>query len=264
MSSFSTRLELPYLTTGAGDNLTVHNRALRNLDFLVMPVVVRRDLSAPPGVVSAGEMFVVNGTGTGSWETQDGNLACWTGSEWVFIEAVLGMQVYVSDEKIIATYLSGTSWKAISPEAIFSGQKNTTQSVSTSAGTYTSIEWNQQLVDISNSEVYSHSTSTNPDQITLLEAGTYEVDVNVALEATTSAQFSQIDVEVFVAGSSVAGAKSYGLVHSTSAPKMSISLHVIVLAAASNVLQVKTTRRTGTSATINILADTRISIRKIA
>jgi hypothetical protein len=94
------KLLLPELVVGqAGKELT-HNQALAILDQLTQPVVVDKDLAAPPGSPANGSMYIVAASATGLWVGQSGKLAVWltTVAAWTFITPVDGWGVWVSDE----------------------------------------------------------------------------------------------------------------------------------------------------------------------
>lgn len=265
MSSFSSRLGLPYLTTGVGDNIVVHNRALTRVDALSMPMVKTRNLTTPPGSPSAGQMWIVKATGAGAWSGKSHNLAYWTGTAWEFFAPVVGMQVWVEDEKVVATYLGSNVWSASVGEAMFAAKKTSgnNQTVSTTVASWLDVQWNSQIVDISNSRVYAHSTSSNPHQITLVEAGDYDVEVQLGFEATGTAVWVQLDAQLVLDGSAVPEATSYATIRPTDMPRSTLTLCRVINAAAGQVLSVQTTRQTTSgSTTITLNENTRIRIRK--
>jgi hypothetical protein len=94
------KLFMPELSVGqAGKELT-HNQALAILDQLTQPIVVDKDLAAPPGSPANGSMYIVAAAATGLWVGQSGKLAVWltTVAAWTFITPADGWSVWVSDE----------------------------------------------------------------------------------------------------------------------------------------------------------------------
>jgi hypothetical protein len=262
------KLNLPLLVTGAGDNLVVHNESLEMLDAAVMPIVSQRGLTAPPGTVADGEMFIVDGTGSGSWLNKNNNLAYWNGIDWIFIAPVEGMQVFVADENIVVTCQGDLTWTAVSGIPTFSGQKNTTQSVSTTSGTWTNLEWNNQLTDNADSKVFEHSTSSNPERIIVREAGTYEIHANISLEATGTAVWVQLQAQVLVgtigSPSAVTGSNSWAMIRPTDFPKTTMTVIFSVHVLADQEIRLQVARQTTSAATtINVSADTRVIVKKI-
>lgn len=268
LSTFSAKLNLPLLVTGAGDNLVVHNESLEMLDAAVMPIVSQRGLTAPPGTVADGEMFLVDGTGTGSWLSKNNNLAYWNGVDWIFFAPVEGMQVFVADEKIVVTCQGDLSWKAVSGIPTFCGQKNTTQSVSTTVNTWTDIQWNYLLTSISDSKIFEHSTSSNQERIIIREAGTYEIHANISLEATGTAVWVQLQAQVLVgtigSPSVVTGSNSWVMIRPTDFPKTTMTVVFTVAVLEDQEIRLQVARQTTSgSTTINVTADTRILVKKI-
>ncbi|MFZ5479065.1 MAG: DUF2793 domain-containing protein [Myxococcota bacterium] len=58
---------------------------------------------------SAGDRYLVMGTGQGAWANQTGKIAEWTGSAWTFTAPNKGMTVHVEDEGTDLSY-NGTAW----------------------------------------------------------------------------------------------------------------------------------------------------------
>lgn len=79
-------------------------------------------------------------------------------------------------------------------------RRSTDEGVST--GTIQNIEWNVQ--DELDTADFSHSTVTNPDEITLDTAGHYLVTVSMVIEATTTGRFTPV-LQVLIGASTVVG-----------------------------------------------------------
>jgi hypothetical protein len=112
------KLLLPELVVGqAGKELT-HNQALAILDQLTQPIVVDKDLAAPPGSPANGSMYIVAAAATGLWVGQSGKLAVWltTVAAWTFITPANGWSVWVNDESERYERVSG-SWVVASAGA---------------------------------------------------------------------------------------------------------------------------------------------------
>ena len=110
------KLQLPETANGQANYLLV-NSALAALDQLVMPRVVDKDLSTPPGSPSNGAMYIVGGSPTGAWDGKAGNLAWWLTAvgAWTFLAPAAGMSVRVLDEldssglPVVYSY-NGSAW----------------------------------------------------------------------------------------------------------------------------------------------------------
>ena len=104
------KLSLPVLTEGATNSETTANETFQQIDALLPGRVEDRDLTAPPGSPSDGDLYIVAASATGDWAGQDGNLALWnTGTGWQFFSPVGGMTIFVQDEKELLCYSSQES-----------------------------------------------------------------------------------------------------------------------------------------------------------
>lgn len=115
------KLQMPELVVGqAGKELT-HNQALAVLDQLAQPVVLDKDLTAPPGSPANGAMYIVAASATGAWAGQSGKLAYWLTSvaAWSFITPYDGWSVWVADEAARYERSAGV-WSVVSGGAGFS------------------------------------------------------------------------------------------------------------------------------------------------
>ncbi len=81
------------------------NDLINRLAALASPLVLDRDLTAPPGSPSEGDTYIVGGSATGDWSGEDGNIAAYY-SGWIFVTPRGGMTAYVSDEKLWLGYSS--------------------------------------------------------------------------------------------------------------------------------------------------------------
>lgn len=270
MSGFSSRLGLDLITTGVGDQLAVHNRGVVKLDALVMGSVKTRQLSAPPGGLVAGDSFIVLSPGTGAWTSKDDQVAYWTGAAWVFIEPRLGMRMWLEDELILVTVVGGDVWRAISDTAIFGGQKTGTQTVSTVVNTWLDVLWDSETTDITDSSVFTHSTSSNQERIICQEAGNYLVHADLDFDASGGTiNWVRMDGQILVgtvgSPSVVTGTTSHCTVRITDMPKATMRISAIVAVAAGQEIRIQVARQNSvaTAPTINLTADTRIIVEKI-
>lgn len=267
MSSFSQRLDLPFLSTGVGDSLVVHNSGLLRLDAIVQASVKSRSLSSPPGSVGAGDTYIVKATGTGSWAGKDNQLAYWSGSAWVFVDPTVGLRVWDENDKTVVTYVTG-GWVTSPGVPCYSGQKTGTQVVSTTPDTWLDVEWDSDLVDISNSSVFEHDTSTNSHEIVIREAGTYEVHANILVSASGATVDvdlrARLQVGTIGSPSTVTGSLSDCTVNATGFARESIGLFCVVQVSANQELRLQVARETtSASTTITVEADTRILVKKL-
>ena len=268
MSSFTTKLDLPLITTGAGDNLALHNRGMRRLDAIVTGNVRTRQLNTPPGSLVAGDCYIVAVSGLSSWLAKDNYIALWTGTVWEFFEPQLGMRMWIEDESVLVTCVNGVNWRASNGPAVFAAEKNTTQVVSTVVGTWLNIEWNTQLNNINDSATYEHDTSINQEQIVIREAGLYEVHCNLSFAASGTAVNVLLDAELQVgtigSPSSITGSTSHVVVNPTGFTQGTITVTAVVNLAINQEIRVRCTRQTtSASTTIDLQAHSRILVRRL-
>ncbi len=114
------------LTTGPNLGLLVNGNAgeehyallmaqWRGFDVLVQCTVIDRDLDAPPGGPATGDAYLVGPAGSGAWTGQSLKIARWSGSAWEFFAPRTGWKVYVQDELITLTCISGVWYQRESP-----------------------------------------------------------------------------------------------------------------------------------------------------
>lgn len=109
-------LLLELLANSPGNQINA-NTSFSILDQLVMPRVLDKDLSTPPGSPANGAMYIVAASATGAWAGKEKNLAWWLTSvgAWTFLAPALGLAVRVVDEldsnNVPQQYVyDGTAW----------------------------------------------------------------------------------------------------------------------------------------------------------
>lgn len=110
------KLGLESLANNAANQL-IANGNFALLNQFVMPRVVDKDLSAPPGSPANEALYIVGGSPTGAWAGQAGKLAFWLSDvgAWTFVTPGLGWAVRVLDEldgsglPLIYAY-TGSAW----------------------------------------------------------------------------------------------------------------------------------------------------------
>jgi hypothetical protein len=110
------RLGFPEIASGQSDKTVTHNDGLKRADILVQGWVQDKDLTAPPGGESDGQMWIVGSSATGAWATHDKALAYFRSSSWAFFPASgspgaahEGLTVWVRDENKHYTF-DGSNW----------------------------------------------------------------------------------------------------------------------------------------------------------
>lgn len=106
------RLVLPLLSASQAQKHVTVNEAMKLLDAIVQAGVIDKDLTAPPGGESEGDIYIVGGSATGAWAGQDDDLAIYQDGAWVFVTPLSGWIAWVNDETTFYVYNSG-SWQSL-------------------------------------------------------------------------------------------------------------------------------------------------------
>lgn len=255
--STTTNLALPYIAGSQDAAITKHGEGLFALDVLVQTAVIDRDLTSPP-LAATGDVYIPAASSTDDWTGLDGDIVAWDGSSWKSYAPKEGWTVWVKDENLVLRH-DGTSWKTLSGAAMFGAYDSAgAQSVT---GSQLQIQWGTQFkID---SAVFGHSTSSNPDQITLKEAGWYEVAYTVAVDVSATAGINRIDSRAtlngtLIAGSEVSADNSFGVINRSVA-----STTFLVNAAANDILRIETTRASGTGTNATRQNCSKVVVRRI-
>ncbi|MGI3165190.1 DUF2793 domain-containing protein [Pseudooceanicola sp. 200-1SW] len=107
MPELSARLSMPYLQPSQAQKHVTHNEALLILDALVQLAVADRDLTAPPAGPAEGDRYIVASGATGDWAGEDGRVAQFDGTAWVFHAPQPGWRAWVVDEERLVTWRGG-------------------------------------------------------------------------------------------------------------------------------------------------------------
>ncbi len=92
------RLGLPQLAAAQAQKHVTVNEALSLLDALVQIGVKDRDLAAPPGTPSEGDLYIVAAGATGAWAGWEDAIALWSAGAWRRIDPGEGWLAWVEDE----------------------------------------------------------------------------------------------------------------------------------------------------------------------
>lgn len=112
----TTKLALELLANSPGNQILA-NTTFAQINQLVMPAVVDKDLATPPGSPANEALYIVAGSPTGAWSGKTGQLAYWLTdtNAWQFVVPRAGWRVSVLDELdangIAKVYgYSGSAW----------------------------------------------------------------------------------------------------------------------------------------------------------
>jgi hypothetical protein len=114
------RLGAPELATSQTNKEETVNEQIRYLESAAGHFIFKdRDLSTPPVSPADGDCYLVKATGTGTWAGQDGKVAYFLNTAWVFITPREGFTAWVNDEDVFIGY-DGAAWNVIaSPSGVY-------------------------------------------------------------------------------------------------------------------------------------------------
>lgn len=109
MPDTSANLSLPYIQPSQAQKHVTHNEGMKMLDALVHLMVIASDQATPPASPQDGDRYILPASSSGEWAGQDGNLAIFADSSWVFYLPNSGWTAWADTpgEQII---YNGTNW----------------------------------------------------------------------------------------------------------------------------------------------------------
>jgi hypothetical protein len=258
-------LSLPYVDPGTAAEQN-HNQGLNVIDVLLRGRVISRVYLAPPTTVEGDAYIIAAGTPTGDWDARTaGDIAYRVGSQWAFFTPVTGTRMRVDDENGLCVVFVGSAWQAVTGEAIFAAARITSNQALGSGGTWTPVQWNSHVryTASPNDLVFGHDTTTNPDQITLREAGDYEVTADVTIVATSTGGANVGNVRLTLNGTAVGNTLAACSVDSATLTTQTVTLSAVVTASAGDILALEGTRVSGSGTLSVVLGATRVRVRRV-
>lgn len=70
------------------------NLALRILEAMAQCIIVSKTATAPPGSPTDGDCYIVGASATGAWAAQDGKIAVYVSTRWIFVSPKIGFSAY--------------------------------------------------------------------------------------------------------------------------------------------------------------------------
>lgn len=175
----TTKLALELLASQPGNQLQA-NTTFAQLNQLVMPAVVDKDLAAPPGSPANEALYIVAGSPTGAWAGKGGQLAYWLTSTnaWQFIVPRAGFEVRVLDEPdangAAKTYsYTGSAW--VEPEGGGGGGGSVIPADLTFTGTAARILADFTNATLASRTMFQSSTANSPTSVGAIPSGTGSV-----------------------------------------------------------------------------------------
>lgn len=108
---------LPLLVEGQASGEVTHNECLRMLDALAgIWRIHDQNKNSPPSNPDAGQAWIVQATASGAWTGHEGEIAIWSGSEYLFITPQEGTVIADQDTDNIEVY-DGSAWQVLHSNA---------------------------------------------------------------------------------------------------------------------------------------------------
>lgn len=105
----TTNLRLPLMASNQAQKHVTYNEAMTMLDVLTMLSVIDRDLTAPPGSPSDGDVYIPASGATGAWSGKDLNVTAYIDGVWRFYPPEEGWTAWIQDENALKVW-NGSSW----------------------------------------------------------------------------------------------------------------------------------------------------------
>lgn len=249
------RIVMPTIVAGESESTAHHNQALAQLDAMVWLTVLERDTQDPPGAV-AGDAYIIGDTPTGEWDGHAGEIAFFFADQWNYIVPAVGFGAWIQSESVFARF-TGSIWESETGESVFEAYKTTSSQSITGSGD--NITWN---ADVRKNAIFSHSTSVNPEQITVGEPGDYDIHAELTLDYQSGASWQKVTIEITVNGTQVPGSITRGAVD-TNSDQLTFAVRRTVSLGDGDIIRIKGTLTAG-GGTVQALADAcRIHIRRV-
>lgn len=116
-------ISIPEMASDQNQKYLTFNSAMRRLDGLVNLTIFNRTTTTPPGSPSEGDRYIVGGSATGAWASQDDKVAIYIGSAWEFVTPSEGWLAYDQTENEIIIY-DGAAWAAFVASSSVSSDTN--------------------------------------------------------------------------------------------------------------------------------------------
>ncbi|TCK99873.1 uncharacterized protein DUF2793 [Shimia isoporae] len=109
MSDLSPNLDMPFLYPAQAQKHVTHNEALQVLDAVVQLSVAAFNITTPPSAPQAGSTFALGAGASGVWAGQDGMLAHWDGTGWLYVAPKQGWRAWGRAEGELRVF-DGSQW----------------------------------------------------------------------------------------------------------------------------------------------------------
>ncbi|MCF7702131.1 DUF2793 domain-containing protein [Loktanella sp. M215] len=109
MTTFSPRLDLPFIEAAQAQKHVTHNAALERLDVIVQLCVQQFNAKTPPASPVNGQSWALGTTPTGVWAGRAGQIATFAGDGWLCVIPGPGWRAWGLAESALRIW-TGTAW----------------------------------------------------------------------------------------------------------------------------------------------------------
>lgn len=153
-------LSIPELPTGQNASPETMNEAIRKLEagaFGPFPIE-DDDLLSPPGSPSDGQVYLINGTGSGGWTGHNNSVALYLSTGWVYYAIKEGMAFWIKDENKYLIALSASTFQEFTVSS--SGITTNVRTVAGTSDTPTIADANG-VIEFTNAGAITFTIPTN-------------------------------------------------------------------------------------------------------
>jgi hypothetical protein len=171
--STTPHLLLPYLMAAQAQKHVTVNEALRLLDAMGQLAVLDRTRAVPPASPTEGDRHIVAAGGSGAWSGWDGEIAAFIDGVWMRLPPRPGWCIWVADEAALVIR-TGTDWVRLDAALGLIARGATTRlAAAPMGGAIDAVVEEQLLEDLSGASV--DSTIEMPDRAIVLGVSTRTV-----------------------------------------------------------------------------------------
>ena len=114
MTTFTPRLDLPFIEAAQAQKHVTHNAALERLDVITQLTVQAFDAVTPPAAALEGQVWALGATPTGVWAGHNNGLAAYVGGGWFFVTPRNGWRAWGLTTGTLRVW-QNNSWVSATP-----------------------------------------------------------------------------------------------------------------------------------------------------
>jgi len=109
MTTYTPRLNLPFIEAAQAQKHVTHNAALERLDIIVQLQVQQFGATTPPNTAQEGESWALGTAPTGVWAGQNARIATFSGGGWIYFIPRPGWRAWGVAEAVLRVW-TDTGW----------------------------------------------------------------------------------------------------------------------------------------------------------